>query len=37
MFTNTCLPHVGGAARSVSVLEENLRKLDHRVLVVAPA
>ena len=37
MFTNTYLPHVGGVARSVSVLEEDLRKFGHRVLVVAPA
>jgi glycosyltransferase involved in cell wall biosynthesis len=36
MFTNTYLPHVGGVARSVSVLEEDLRSLGHRVLVIAP-
>jgi glycogen synthase len=36
MFTNTYLPHVGGVARSVSVLEEDLRSLGHQVLVVAP-
>ncbi len=37
MFTNTYLPHVGGVARSVSVLEQDLRRLGHRVLVIAPA
>lgn len=36
MFTNTYLPHVGGVARSVSVLEKDLRNLGHPVLVVAP-
>lgn len=36
MFTNTYLPHVGGVARSVSAFTEDLRKLGHRVLVVAP-
>ena len=36
MFTNTYLPHVGGVARSVSAFTEGLRKLGHRVLVVAP-
>ncbi len=36
MFTNTYLPHVGGVARSVSSFAEDLRKRDHRVLVVAP-
>ncbi|MCF8078972.1 MAG: glycosyltransferase [Desulfobacterales bacterium] len=36
MFTNTYLPHVGGVARSVSVLEKDLRNLGHQVLVVAP-
>ena len=36
MFTNTYLPHVGGVARSVAFLAEDLRKGDHRVLVVAP-
>lgn len=36
MFTNTYIPHVGGVARSVSCFAEDLRKLGHRVLVVAP-
>lgn len=36
MFTNTYLPHVGGVARSVSVLEKDLQTLGHQVLVVAP-
>ncbi len=36
MFTNTYLPHVGGVARSVSTLEEDLRKAGHEVRVVAP-
>jgi glycosyltransferase involved in cell wall biosynthesis len=36
MFTNTYLPHVGGVARSVSTVVEDLRKMGHRVLVVAP-
>ncbi len=36
MFTNTYLPHVGGVARSVSTLAEELRALGHAVLVVAP-
>ena len=36
MFTNTYVPHVGGVARSVSCFEEDLRKLGHRVLIVAP-
>lgn len=36
MFTNTYLPHVGGVARSVSQFEEDLKKLGHRVLIVAP-
>ncbi|MCF8096179.1 MAG: glycosyltransferase, partial [Desulfobacteraceae bacterium] len=36
MFTNTYLPHVGGVARSVSMFEEDLKKLGHRVLIVAP-
>ncbi|MFW5936831.1 MAG: glycosyltransferase [Desulfosalsimonas sp.] len=36
MFTNTYLPHVGGVARSVSCFEADLRKLGHRVLIVAP-
>ncbi|MFW5902193.1 MAG: glycosyltransferase [Thermodesulfobacteriota bacterium] len=36
MFTNTYLPHVGGVARSVANFTEDLRKLGHEVLVVAP-
>ncbi|MGM0451615.1 MAG: glycosyltransferase [Thermodesulfobacteriota bacterium] len=36
MFTNTYRPHVGGVARSVSLFEEDLRRLGHRVLIVAP-
>jgi len=36
MFTNTYLPHVGGVARSVDFFAKDLRKLGHRVLVVAP-
>lgn len=36
MFTNTFSPHVGGVAHSVSWLAEDLRKLGHRVLIVAP-
>jgi glycosyltransferase involved in cell wall biosynthesis len=36
MFTNTYLPHVGGVARSVDFFAQDLRKLGHRVLVVAP-
>ncbi len=36
MFTNTYLPHVGGVARSVSALVEDLRARGHRVVVVAP-
>ena len=36
MFTNTYLPHVGGVARSVSSLCEDLRALGHEVIVVAP-
>lgn len=36
MFTNTYLPHVGGVARSVSLVEKDLRNVGHRVLVVAP-
>lgn len=35
-FTNTFLPHVGGVARSVQTLLEDLRRGGHRVLVVAP-
>lgn len=36
MFTNTFTPHVGGVAHSVAWLTEDLRRLGHRVLVVAP-
>ena len=36
MFTNTFTPHVGGVARSVQGLTDELRRLGHRVLVVAP-
>jgi glycosyltransferase involved in cell wall biosynthesis len=36
MFTNTYLPHIGGVARSVHFFAEDLRALNHRVLVVAP-
>jgi glycosyltransferase involved in cell wall biosynthesis len=36
MFTNTYLPHVGGVARSVQTFTEDLRRMGHRVLVVAP-
>jgi 1,2-diacylglycerol 3-alpha-glucosyltransferase len=36
MFTNTFTPHVGGVARSVQGLVDELRRLGHHVLVVAP-
>ena len=36
MFTNTYLPHVGGVARSVSFFAEDLRKMGHEVLIIAP-
>ncbi len=36
MFTNTYLSHVGGVARSVSFFAEDLRRMGHRVLIVAP-
>ena len=36
MVTNTFTPHVGGVARSVTTLTEELRRRGHRVLVVAP-
>ncbi len=36
LFTNTFTPHVGGVARSTQTLLEDLRRLRHRVLVVAP-
>ncbi len=36
MFTNTYLPHVGGVARSVNIFAEDLRKMGHEVLIIAP-
>ncbi|MFP4473941.1 MAG: glycosyltransferase [Desulfatibacillaceae bacterium] len=36
MFTNTYVPHVGGVARSILTFEEDLRRMGHQVLVVAP-
>jgi len=36
MMTNTYLPHVGGVARSVDAFTNELRRLDNRVVVVAP-
>lgn len=36
MFTNTFTPHVGGVARSVQGLVDELLRLGHHVLVVAP-
>ncbi len=36
MFTNTYLPHVGGVARSVDFFAQDLRKMGHEVLVIAP-
>lgn len=36
IFTNNYFPHVGGVARSVGTLEEELRHHGHEVLVVAP-
>lgn len=36
MFTNTYLPHVGGVARSVSFFAEDLRKLGHQLMIIAP-
>ncbi len=36
MFTNTYLPHVGGVARSVDFFSQDLRKMGHEVLVIAP-
>ncbi len=36
MFTNTYLPQVGGVARSVASYAEDMRKMGHRVLIVAP-
>ena len=37
MFTNTYLPHVGGVARSVHFFAEDLRKMGHDVLIIAPS
>ncbi|MCG6930879.1 MAG: glycosyltransferase [Desulfofustis sp.] len=37
MFTNTFTPHVGGVARSVQGLADELRRMGHAVLVVAPS
>ncbi|WP_343081140.1 glycosyltransferase [Ostreiculturibacter nitratireducens] len=37
MFTNTFLPHVGGVARSVTLVANALRERGHRVLIVAPS
>lgn len=36
MATNTYLPHVGGVARSVASFTEDVRRLGHRVIVLAP-
>lgn len=36
MFTNTYYPHVGGVARSVRFFAEDLRKMGHNVLIIAP-
>lgn len=36
MFTNTYLPHIGGVARSVNSLREDLRASGHKVIIVAP-
>lgn len=36
MFTNTFTPHIGGVARSVQGFTDELRRLGHQVLVVAP-
>ncbi len=36
MFTNTYLPHIGGVARSVHFFAQDLRNLNHQVLVVSP-
>ena len=36
MFTNTYLPHVGGVARSVSILSQDLDRMGHEILIVAP-
>jgi glycosyltransferase involved in cell wall biosynthesis len=36
MFTNTFYPHVGGVANSVAIFSEDLRKMGHKVLIIAP-
>lgn len=36
MMTNTFTPHVGGVARSVSFFTEELKKMGHKIVVVAP-
>ena len=36
MFTNTYRPHVGGVARSVAFFEEDLQRMGHQILIVAP-
>ena len=36
MFTNTYLPHVGGVAKSVHMVTQDLRETGNQVLVVAP-
>ena len=36
MFTNTYYPHIGGVARSVAILSEDLRRMGHEVIIVAP-
>ncbi len=36
MFTNTCLPHVGGVARSVEAFAGEFRRMGHKCLVIAP-
>ncbi len=36
MMTNTYVPHVGGVARSVAAFTNELRRLGHRIVVVAP-
>jgi len=36
MFTNTYIPQIGGVARSVLTLAEDLQNLGHSVLIVAP-
>lgn len=36
LFTNTYLPHVGGVAKSVAILAEDLTRMGHQVLVIAP-